>query len=137
MLQWLHLDNVIHKFEDQLLKYDIILKYRFDYYVDDFLTKLTKLTVIPNILYNESDRVFYSDSLTFINIFKTYYDNLKNYTYQHRDITDDSFSTSWKSEPALQMHLKNINILSEPSIICGIIIRGSYDKVTADGNKKL
>ena len=37
---------------------------------------------------------------------------------------------------ALQMHLKNINILSEPSIIRGIIIRGSYDKVTGDGNKK-
>ena len=27
MLQWLHLDNVINKFEDQLLKYDVILKF--------------------------------------------------------------------------------------------------------------
>jgi hypothetical protein len=136
MLQWLHLDNVIHHFEDQLLKYDVLFKYRFDYYIDDD-TFLNKINVIPNTLHNESDRFFYSDSSTFIKTFKTYYDNLKNYTYQHRDINDDTFHTSWKSEPALQMHLQTNHILSKRTNICGTIIRGSYNKVYADGNKKL
>ena len=42
MLQWLHLDNIINKFENKLKNYDIILKYRFDYLVEDedFLTKI-------------------------------------------------------------------------------------------------
>ena len=35
MLQWLHLDNIILAFEEQLLKYDVILKYRFDYLIKD------------------------------------------------------------------------------------------------------
>ena len=136
MLQWLHLDNVIHHFEDQLLTYDVILKYRFDYHIEDDHF-LNGISVLPNTLHNDSDRFFYSDSLTFIKTFKTYYDNLQKYTYQHRDMNDDTFNTSWKSEPALQQHLKTIHISSERSKIRGTIIRGSYKKVHADGNKKI
>ena len=136
MLQWLHLDNVINNFEDKLIKYDILLRYRFDYNIDD-KDFLNKITVIPNILYNDSDRMFYSTSLTFINIFKTFYSRLKDYGYySNRNNDDNSFDTSWKSEPALQLHLKNINIHSK-IINIGNIVRGSYNKERGDGNKKL
>ena len=136
MLQWLHIDNIINNFEDKLIKYDIILKYRFDYNIFDKYF-LNKISVIPNVLYNDSDKIFYSESLTFINIFKTFYAKLKNYNYNsNRHYLDDTFATSWHSEPALQLHLKNINIRSN-RINSGKIIRGSYQKEEADGNKKL
>ena len=63
MLQWLHMDNIINNFEDKLIKYDILLKYRFDYNIND-KDFLNKIRVIPNILYNDSDRIFYSESST-------------------------------------------------------------------------
>lgn len=136
MLQWLHIDNIINNFEDKLIKYDVILKYRFDYNIkdDDFLKKIS---VIPNTLHNDSDRFFFSESLTFIKIFKTFYNNLKNYTYNNRSDNDDSFATSWKSELALKMHLNSLNVINEKTNFSGSIIRGSYNKEYADGNKKL
>ena len=138
MLQWLHLDNIINKYESDLTNYDVILKYRFDYFINDKFF-LNKISVKSNILYNDSDKVFYADSLTFINVFKNYYNNLKKFTYhKNRDINDDSFETSWRSEPALQMYLKHCNIISKGlQHIPGKIIRGNYNKVLADGNKKL
>ena len=137
MLQWLHLDNIINNFEDKLIKYDIILKYRFDYNInnDDFLNKISAK---PNILYNDSDKIFYSEKLTFINIFKTFYSKLKNYTYNsNRSDDDDSFHSSWKSEPALAHHLINMKIRNAKLKNVGKIIRGSHPKTHADGNKKL
>ncbi len=137
MLQWLHLDNIINNFEDKLIKYDIILKYRFDYNInnDDFLNKIS---VKPNRLYNDSDKMFYSEKLTFINIFKTFYAKLKNYTYSiNRSDDDDNFHSSWKSEPALANHLRNMKIHNAKLKNVGKIIRGSYPKTCADGNKKL
>ena len=137
MLQWLHLDNIINNFEDKLIKYDIILKYRFDYNIKngDFLNKIS---ANPNILYNDSDKIFYSEKLTFINIFKTFYAKLKNYTYNsNRSDDDDSFHSSWKSEPALAHHLGHMKIRNAKLKNVGNIIRGSYPKTTADGNKKL
>ena len=138
MLQWLHLDNIIKKFKKKLMSYDVILKYRFDYFIND-KHFLNKISVKPNILYNDSDRLFYADSLTFIKVFETYYDNLKNYTYNpNRDINDNTFETSWKSENSLKMHLKKYNIInSKMQFSIGSIIRGNYHKVKADGNKKL
>ena len=145
MLQWLHLDNIINNFEDKLIKYDIILKYRFDYNMDDD-DFLNKISVEPNILYNDKetprsivrDKMFYSDKLTFIKIFKTFYAKLQNYTYNsNRSDDDDSFHTSWKSEPALSQHLRNMKIHNKKCTITGKIIRGSYPKTGADGNKKL
>lgn len=136
MLQWMHMDNIINNFEDKLKKYDILIKYRFDYDIKDN-NFFNKIHVLPNILYNHSDRMFYSESLTFINIFKTFYKKLKNYTYNsNRDDKDNSLDTSWKSEIALQLHLKNMNIHSN-KVKVGSIIRGSYNKERADGNKKL
>ena len=133
MLQWLHMDNIINNFEDKLIKYDILLKYRFDYYIND-KHFLNKISVIPNILYNNSDLMFYSKTLTFINIFKTYYSQLKNYT--NHSNKSNSISKSWKSELALKMHLKRLNVINK-RVHQGSIIRGSYNKIHGDGNKKL
>ena len=138
MLQWLHMDNIINNFEDKLVKYDILLKYRFDLDISDkdFLHKISLIPNIPNILYNNSDLMFFTESLTFINIFKTFYAKLKYYTYiSNRHDNDNNFDTSWKSELALQLHLKNINIHSK-RIYCVRVIRGSYNKEHEDGNKK-
>jgi hypothetical protein len=142
MLQWLHLDNVIQKFEKQLLTYDVIFKYRFDYDRSS-PTKdenfLDKISVEPNTLFHDYDRVFYSDNLTFIKTFKGFYDNLTNYTFQpNRDINDDSFRSSWMSDPALKMHLKTIGVFSSPlQFRSGWTPRGSHKKEHADGNKRL
>lgn len=137
MLQWLHLDNIINNFKDKLLKYDVILKYRFDYNIDN-IHFLDKIITEPNTLHNNSDLIFYSDSKLFVTIFKTYYNNLHKYTYDiNRCLNDDTFKTSWKSEPALQLYLKDINVISKKSHFCGTIIRGNYNKVHCDGNKKL
>ena len=69
---------------------------------------------------------------------KTFYAQLKNYTYHsNRNDNDNSFSTSWKSEPALKMHLNFLNVINKKAIISGSIIRGSYNKEYADGNQKL
>ena len=137
MLQWLHLDNIINNFEDKLIKYDIIFKYRFDYDVvdGDFLNKIN---VKPDRVYNVSDLIFYSDKLTFIKVFKTFYAKLQNYTYnRNRSDHDNRLSTSWKSEPAFKAHLSTMKIHNQRYRTKGNIIRGSYPKRTADGNKKL
>ena len=138
MLQWLHLDNVIQRFEKQLMAYDIIFKYRFDYYIKDKLF-LDKISIEPNTLFNDSDRVFYSDSSTFIKTFKGFYYNLTNYTFNSdRDINDDSFRLSWKSEPALELHLRAIGVINLPlQFEKGEMTRGTHIKVHADGNRRL
>lgn len=137
MLQWLHLDNIIKTYKNKLLTYDVILKFRFDYNVPK-TNFLHNISTKPNILYNDSDKIFYSDSLTFIKVFENYYDSLKDYTYlPSRKNTDDSLKTSWKSEPALRLHLKKIGIKNNPlQFICGKIIRGKYNKKRGDGNKR-
>ena len=138
MLQWLHLDNIIKKFKNKLLTYDIILKYRFDYFINDS-NFINKILVEPNVLYNHSDIIFYSDSLTFINIFEKYYDNIQHFNFhKNRNINDNSFETSWHSMSALENYLKKYNFISNKlQFPNGNIIRGKYKKELADGNKRL
>lgn len=138
MLQWMHLDNIILMFEKELLKYDVVLKFRFDYLIKD-KNFLNKISIKENTLFNDSDKIFYSDSATFINIFKGFYDNLTDYTFQFdRDIKDDSLETSWRSEPSLILHLEKIKVINSPlQFRKGIIDRGRYKKEFAIGNKRL
>ena len=104
------------------------MKYRFDYNINDE-DFLNKISVRPNILYNDSDLIFYSESLTFIKVFKTFYTQLKNYSYI-------GGSKSWSSSRSFQSHLKSVNIQSK-GIKIGRIIRGLYKKERDDGKKKL
>ena len=137
MLQWLHLDNIINNFEDKLIKYDIIFKYRFDYDLADS-DFLNKINVTPDTLYNDSDKMFYSEKLTFIKIFKTFYAKLQNYNYNgNRCDRHNDVHSSWKSELAFDTHLMNMKIHSNSNKKWGKIIRGSYSKKRGDGNKKI
>ena len=138
MLQWMHLDNIILMFEKKLLEYDVILKFRFDYLIKD-KNFLNKLYIQENTLFNDSDKIFYSDSETFIKTFKGFYNNLTDYTFKFdRDIKDDSLETSWRSEPSLKLHLEKIKVINCPlQFKKGIIDRGMYQKEFAIGNKRL
>jgi len=134
MLQWLHLDNVLRAYGPLLRTYDVILKYRFDYQVKGAF--LNKISVRPNVMYNESDRVFYSDSATFLRAFKPYYDTLHHYTLARAGGFD--INNTWRSELALQLHLKQLHITSaRQQFATGQIIRGSYPKQEMDGNQTL
>tara|TARA_Y100000768_G_scaffold378998_1_gene354124 strand:+ start:2323 stop:2943 length:621 start_codon:yes stop_codon:yes gene_type:complete len=131
MLQWLHLDNIIKKFEKQLMNYDIILKYRFDYLIQN-KNFINKISIKPNTLFYHSDQVFYSDSLTFIKTFKTYYDNIKNYAYYN-----NKFGIWWGSDQSFKLYLKQNNVIQKPlQFNNGIIIRGSFKKKDGDGKNK-
>ena len=137
MLQWLHLDNVLKKFGSKLSEYDILLRYRFDYRVNcDFMNRIS---TVPGTLYHDGDKMFYASTETFMKLFCNYYDNLTKYTYVNdRSDDDDSFETSWRSEPALDMHVENSGHTNSPlPFPHGKIVRGTYPKVRADGNKKL
>lgn len=142
MLQWLHMNNIILLYENELLKYDVIFKFRFDtiiknctnYY--DLISNISN-SIEPNNIYNNSDLVFYGESKTFIKAFKNFYNKIIDETFQNKNIDEITLSSSWKSEPAFIYNLnkKNIkNIISQLNIE---IIRGNYNKEFADGNKKL
>ena len=138
MLQWLHLDNIIKSYEQQLLKYDVILKFRFDYLIED-KSFLNKVRVHRNKLFNHSDLVFYSESHLFLKIFKGFYDKLTDYTYDpSRKIQDDSLESSWKSEGAFRLHLKKLNVINARlQFKKGFLDRGNHQKEYADSNKRL
>ena len=110
MLQWLHLDNVINHFKSELLTYDIILKFRFDCVIIN--GNLNFSTIENNTMYNQSDQIFYSNSKTFIDTFKDFYDNIFQ-TCFFLDFNDFSFEKSWKSELVFASHLKNKNIIND------------------------
>jgi hypothetical protein len=144
MLQWLHLDNIIKTFKPDLLQYEVIVKFRFDCIMDkdNYYEVLYNVKPESNILYgggaphHQVDIVFYARSDTFIKIFEYFYDSI---TYLHKDRnSEDSFLKSWLSDPFFIDHLKMQNITSEiPSAFRALIIRGNYNKVLADGNKRL
>ena len=135
MLQWLHLDNIINHFKSELLTYDIILKFRFDCVIIN--GNLNFSTIENNIVYNQSDQIFYSNSKTFIDTFNDFYDNIFQ-TCCFLDFNDFSFEKSWKSELVFANNLKNKNIINNKQMIFAVRIdRGNYNKVTADGNKPL
>ena len=83
--------------------------------------------------------IYYSDSSTFIKIFKGFYNNLTNYTFKFdRDFNDDSLETSWKSERSLWLHLEKINVINATlQFEKGCMDRGKHQKEYADGNKRL
>lgn len=137
MLQWLHMDNIIKKYKDKLIKYDVILKYRFDYFKKNN-NFLSKIYVEPNVLFCHCDLIFYSNSITFLKIFSLYYDNLSKYTYDNKFQFNNILKNSWRSEDCLKIYLNKINVTRKVlQFQNGTIIRGKYKKTYADGNKKL
>ena len=134
MLQWLHMDNIIKTFKQDLLQYEVLLKFRFDCLIDkvDYCGVFHNVSIKPNVLYNRSDIVFYAGSETFIKAVGGLYDEI---TYRHKDNnSNDCFEKSWCSEPFFAYHLKLKKIINEEIVGFHVsIIRGNYRKVTADG----
>jgi hypothetical protein len=140
MLQWMHLNNLIKKYKNELLNYDIIFKFRFDCLINsnDYENLIKNLIVKHGILYNKTDQVFFSDSKTFIKLFENFYDNI-SFSYIHKDNNiEDCFEKSWKSEYELYKYTELMGIKYENNINFKVVIdRGKYKKVSKDGNKKL
>ena len=141
MLQFLHLDNIIKNFYNELKQYNYIFKFRFDIIIKtkqsykDFILESCNY-IKNNILYNDSDKFFFSTTDTFLNLFHDFYDNTIFKTYDTIDKYDGSFENSWKAEIAFKKNteLKNIEYKRYDIIE---IIRGNYNKEHADGNRKL
>lgn len=76
MYQWFHLDNIIKKWKDALLGYDIIIKIRTDIEYKNF--SFDDLSVLPNTIYPQTDQIFYGVSTHFVNCFDDMFDNVMN-----------------------------------------------------------
>jgi len=141
MLQWLHLNNLISNYKSQLVKYDIVLKYRFDTIIKGRNDYFSLLSTIQNIkenhLYNQSDLVFFAEPNTFIKLFENFYHQFISATFPHKNSYDGSFEKSWKSEPSFLKNMQHHNVVNANLPFVVEIIRGKYKKETADGNKKL
>jgi hypothetical protein len=81
MYQWHHLDNIIKKWKDELLKYDILIKLRTDIEYSDI--DFQKLSVKEVTIYPQTDQIFYGQSSHFIKTYEDMYDNVINYYYVH------------------------------------------------------
>jgi len=139
MLQWLHLDNVIHKFKDELLEYDVLLKFRFDCRVTggEFKETLKNLKAEQGVVHSMGDCSFYAEPRTFLRAFEDFYDTIQD-GFLHKNEMDNSFEKSWKSEAAFTENLKIKQLVDKrPLFFRFSLDRGGYHKVTADGNKRL
>ena len=137
MLQWLHLDNILKNFKEQLLEYDVIIKLRFDTIINNYKPEIIKnLQVKNNVLYNHSDVVFYATTPTFFKAFWDFYDNIP-LSYD-TSFTNHNFVNSWKSEKMFlkNIHDKKITFLKNMSFTVKLA-RGKYKKVVGDGNQPL
>jgi hypothetical protein len=81
MYQWYHLDNIIKKWKDELLQYDILIKLRTDIEYNDI--DFRNLYVKENTIYPQTDQIFYGQSGHFIKTYEDMYDNVINYYYVH------------------------------------------------------
>ena len=138
MYQWFHLDNIIKKWKDVLLNYDIILKIRTDIEYNNF--SVNDLDVLENTIYPQTDQIFYGTSTHFINCYNDMFDNvmglyLKKSQYHYIDInyqnvlnsdSESDVKTGWLRLPKivygknlyeLQTNIKqyDINWLTENS----------------------
>jgi hypothetical protein len=139
MLQWLHLDNILREYKNELLEYDVILKFRFDCRVTSgaFNETLKNLKAEPGDVHSMGDCSFYAEPHTFFKAFEDFYDTIQD-GFVHKDDMDNSFEKSWKSEAAFTENLKMKKLVDKrPLFFSFILDRGGYHKVVADGNKRL
>lgn len=138
MLQWLCLDLVIQTYKNELLLYDVICKIRFDTIIhnwNNYNHYILSRNIEKNVLYNDSDRVFYASANTFINCFDNFYNTVIPNTFIRQK--NFSYSNSWKSEPEFQNNLRNKNIKNIRIDNDVSIDRGTHKKTFGDSNKKL
>ena len=76
--QFIHLDNIIKNYKDQLKNYDILYKIRTDI---EFEKKIFYINVNSNTIYLFRDFLFFGKSEHFIKVFENYYDDIMNYYF--------------------------------------------------------
>ena len=79
MYQWFHLQNILQSYHYTLSKYTTILKLRTDIIYNTTLASAFKHHNKDNILYTNSDRIFYTSGHTFIHIFADIFNKFKKY----------------------------------------------------------
>ena len=131
MLQWMHLDNLLRTYKDELQTYDVIVKLRYDTRIRN-MEFLQHMNVAPNTIYNQSDMMFYANAKTFFHIFEGWYDTIsETYDYKaHR--TNPCGETSWRSEPQFRAHLERKSVQSQYMEMVDID-RGTFVKTVGDG----
>lgn len=136
MLQWLHLQNIIAQFGRRLLKYQFVLKLRYDLNLNaDFESTLGRWNPVTSIVYGKSDWIFGAVPETFVEVFRDIYDMIDP---PNRSWGDDSMRRSWKSESYFQSRLKIKGVgKQEPLPFGAVIDRGAYSKVRGDGNIRM
>lgn len=99
MFQWMHLNNVLETFSNELLIYDTIVKIRFDTNVIDLLN--SKIYCENNTIYANSDKVFYSKAGDFVKYFTVFYHEVIFKTMNH-----------WIHGKPLELSLKSLDAAS-------------------------
>ena len=87
-------------------------------------------------MYIDSDRFFGCVAESFVRFTESIYDDIDN--SHERATHDDSFATSWKSEPYMAYRTKQFMTLkSRPLGFAAHMDRCSYNKTYADGNLRI
>ena len=75
MLQWYHLDSLIHKFSEILNQYDTIIKIRTDINLPSIET-LKSTEVLPDTIYACTDILFYGTATHFLKTFTLFWNEI-------------------------------------------------------------
>lgn len=79
MYQWYHLQNILQSYHYLLSKYTTVVKLRTDVMYDISLANVFSKHSKSNILYANSDRIFYTSGLMFIHTFADIFKKFKKY----------------------------------------------------------
>ncbi len=141
MLQWLHLNNIIKKYKNKLMEYDIIIKLRLDIILNiencSYISHIQELNYNYNTIYCHSDIIFACHYKVFIDLFEDFYDKIIYMTYPFNKNNYTILDNTWRSENAFRFNseLKKINRINFLFKI--YIDRGDYNKERGDGNRNL
>ena len=133
MLQWHHLDFVIKKQEEELLKYDAILKIRTDTVFNttfSFIKNKINSLIKENNFFYYSDRIFFSKPDVFIKVFKNYYQSLNIKKYP---ISEKALFNHFKSFKDINFNLINVYRILK----INAIVRGDFVKISGEGKTNI
>jgi len=130
MLQWMHLDNVLRAFYNELSTYTHILKLRFDTSIQTNVPYMQVICescsrCVQGVVYCNSDTTFHATTSTFMQTLTTFYD------------TEIRKHKRFASEQAFKSHIANKCLEKTRQGFFTKIDRGEYLKEKGDGNRHL
>lgn len=127
MLQWLHLENILKKYREELQEYDIIIKFRYDCK----LLKGDNFHIFDNFTFDrviyQSDLIFVAHPKIFYQAFENFYDSIYETIDLSKQKISDDFKLSWQSDYAFKKNLKDKHIQNQAIYIVKID-RKNYKK---------